>query len=199
MSSFRILTVCTGNVCRSPLAEQLLRVGLDELDVVISSAGTEALVGRPMDDRAAAYSTQFGGDPSQHRARQLTIEQLRNADLVLTAARDHRRRVVETLPRASQYTFTVREFERLLATLNLDDEAEIASAAGPAQRAATLVAIAASNRGVAAPLEDPADDDIVDPYRQDDTIYETSARTTAEAIRSIASAILAATAAFAQE
>ena len=199
MSAFRILTVCTGNVCRSPLTEQLLRVGLDGLDVVIASAGTEALVGRPMDDRAARYSAEYGGDPSSHRARQLTVEQLRDADLVLTAAREHRRRVVETLPKASQYTFTLREFERLLATLNIDDEADIASAGDGAQRATTLVTIASSNRGVVAPLENPVDDDIIDPYRQDDAIYEESARTTVEAVRLIASAMRKATAAFAQE
>lgn len=199
MSGFRILTVCTGNICRSPLAEQLLRVGLDGLDVAVNSAGTEALVGRPMDERAARYSAQSGGDPSKHRARQLTVEQLRDADLVLTASRDHRRRVVETLPRASQYTFTLREFERLLATLNIDDQAEIASVGDAVQRATTLVAIAASNRGVVAPLENPDDDDIVDPYRQDDAVYESSVRTTMEAVRSIVSVMLDATAAFAQE
>ena len=103
------------------------------------------------------------------------------------------------MPKASQYTFTLREFERLLATLNIDDEADIASAGDGAQRATTLVTIASSNRGVVAPLENPVDDDIIDTYRQDDAIYEESARTTVEAVRLIASAMRKATAAFAQE
>lgn len=199
MSKVRILTVCTGNVCRSPLAEQLLRAELAGLDVEVTSAGTEALVGRPMDERAARYSEQFGGAASAHRARQLTVEHLRDADLVLTAAREHRRKVVETLPRASQFTFTMREFARLLNTLNIDDLAEIAATSNAAERASTLIGILASNRGVAEPLENAADDDIVDPYRQDDGVYAESARITVDAARSIASGVRRAVAAFAKE
>jgi protein-tyrosine phosphatase len=199
MSPFRILTVCTGNVCRSPLAEQLLRAGLAGLDVQLGSAGTQALVGHPMDERAARYSTQLGGDPSGHRARQLTIEHLRDADLVLTAARDHRRHVVETLPRASQFTFTLREFARLLGTLNIDDVADIAAADDGPARANALVGIMASNRGVAEPLEDATDDDVIDPYRQNDDVYEESARVTIDAVRSVTSGMRRAVSAFAQE
>jgi protein-tyrosine phosphatase len=199
MSTFRILTVCTGNVCRSPLAEQLLRAELAGLDVEVSSAGTQALVGRPMDDRAARYSQQLGGDPSAHVARQLTVEHLRDADLVLTGAREHRRTVVETLPRASQFTFTLREFARLLDTLNVDDEADIAAAEGADERASTLIAIMASNRGVAEPLENPDNDDVADPYRQSDDVYAESARVTAEAVRTVASGVRRAVAAFVQE
>jgi protein-tyrosine phosphatase len=199
MSALRILTVCTGNVCRSPLAEQLLTAEFSGLDVEVSSAGTQALVGRPMDDRAARYSAQLGGDPSSHVARQLTVEHLRDADVVLTAAREHRRAVVETLPRASQFTFTLREFGRLLGTLNIDDQAEIAEAANSDDRASALIAIMASNRGVVEPLENPDDDDIVDPYRQNDEVYAESVRVTADAVRSIASGVRRAVAAFVQE
>lgn len=199
MSTFRILTVCTGNVCRSPLAEQLLRAELADLEVEVTSAGTEALVGRPMDERAARYSEQFGAITSTHRARQLTVEHLRDADLVLTAAREHRRKVVETLPRASQFTFTMREFARLLDTLNVDDLAEIAATSDAAERATTLIGILASNRGVAEPLENPDDDDIVDPYRQNDDVYAESAHVTADTARSIASGVRRAVAAFAKE
>lgn len=193
MSTFRILTVCTGNICRSPFAEQLLRVELSSLDVRIASAGTEALVGRPMDERAARYSRQLGGDPSPHRARQLTVEQLQGTDLVLTATREHRRRAVETLPKASQFAFTIREFARLLHALNIDDEADIAEAD---DRAGTLVAVMASNRGVAEPLENPADDDIVDPYRQSDEVYAEFVRVTVDAVRSVATGVRRAVAAF---
>lgn len=199
MTTLRILTVCTGNVCRSPLAEQLLRAELEGLDVRVTSAGTEALVGRPMDERSARDSERLGGDPTSHVARQLTVEHLRDADLVLTAGREHRRRVVETLPRASQFTFTVREFARLLGTLNVDDEADIAAASDPAQRASALIAIVASNRGVAEPLENPEDDDIIDPYRRSDNVYAESARVTAAAVRAVASGVRRAAAVVVQE
>lgn len=189
MRTLRILIVCTGNVCRSPLAEQLLRSQLAGLDVHISSAGTEALVGRPMDERAARFSEREGGDPRGHRARQLTVEHLEDTDLVLTAERDHRRRVVESLPRGSHFTFTLREFARLLTTLNLDDEADIALGDDAAARASALIAIMASNRGVAEPLEDAGDDDVVDPYRQSDDVFAESADITLDAVRAVASGL----------
>lgn len=190
MSAFRILTVCTGNICRSPLAEQLLRTGLDGLDVAVASAGTGALAGDSMDDRAAAYSRQYGGQPDRHVARQLTVEQLRDTDLVLALSRKHRRAVVELLPRASRFTFTLREFARLLDTLNVDDRNDIAAQLGVYARIGALVEIAAANRGVAERPDNPADDDVIDPFRQDDAVYAESTHQLVPAVQSIAQTLL---------
>jgi protein-tyrosine phosphatase len=190
VNDFRILTVCTGNICRSPLAAQLLRTGIDGLDVTLSSAGTGALIGRAMDDRAAQYSRQFGGHPDEHIARQVTVENLRDTDLVLALSREHRRAVVELLPRASRFTFTLREFARLLDTLNRDDRDDIAAQPDQHARLSILVEIAAANRGVAERPDDPADDDVVDPYRQDDAVYAESARQLVPAVQSIALTML---------
>ena len=194
--TFRILTVCTGNICRSPLAEKLLRRELAGVDAELASAGTDALTGYPMDERAAAYALQLGADPAGHAARQLTSEELRETDLVLVASRRHRSRVVELLPRRSRSTFTVREFARLLDTLNSDDRAEIAAEADADARLVRLVDIAASNRGVAELPEDPADDDIVDPFRQDDAVYAASVEQLVPAVRSIGPVLRRASAGF---
>jgi protein-tyrosine phosphatase len=196
VNEFRILTVCTGNICRSPLAEQLLAASLDGLDVSVSSAGTAALIGRPMDERAAAYSRQFGGVPDAHLARQLTVEHLRDTDLVFALSREHRRYIVEALPRASRFTFTLREFARLLDTLNIDDRDEIAAQPDQHARLSTLVEIAAANRGVAERPDDPDDDDVIDPYRQDDAVYAESTRQLVPAVQSIAQTMLRAAAGF---
>jgi protein-tyrosine phosphatase len=196
VNDFRILTVCTGNICRSPLAEQLLRTGLAELDVVLSSAGTAALVGRAMDERAAEFSRRFGGDPDAHAARQLTVEHVRDSDLVLAMSREHRRYVVELLPRASRFTFTLREFARLLDTLNIDDRDEIAGQPDQHGRLGTLVELAAANRGVAELPDDPADDDIIDPYRQDDAVYAESTRQLVPAVHSTTLTMLRAASGF---
>lgn len=196
MNAFRILTVCTGNICRSPLAEQLLRTELDDLDVTLASAGTAALVGEPMDDRAAAYSRQLGGQPDQHTARELTVEQLRDTDLVLALSREHRRAVVELLPRASRFTFTLREFARLLDTLNIDDRDEIAAKSGDYERLTTLVDVAGANRGVVERPDDPADDDVIDPFRQDDAVYAESVGQLVPAVQSLSLTVLHAAAGF---
>ncbi|WP_426517625.1 low molecular weight phosphatase family protein [Diaminobutyricibacter sp. McL0618] len=185
MSAFRILTVCTGNICRSPLAEQVLRAELDELDVTLSSAGTAALVGDSMDDRAAEYSRQFGGRPDNHAARQLAVGQLGDADLVLALSREHRRAIVELLPRASRFTFTLREFARLLDSLHIDDRDDVVAQPDPYARLTTLVGHAAANRGVAERPDHPADDDVIDPFRQDDAVYAESTRQLIPAVQSI--------------
>jgi protein-tyrosine phosphatase len=186
MTSFGILTVCTGNICRSPLAEQLLRAELAGLDVAVASAGTNALVGHPMDDRAAVYSRQLGGSPDEAFGRQLTADQVRQSDLVLAASREHRRAVVELLPRSTHFAFTVREFARLLESLDDRDWESVATAPDSRTRLLSLVEIAASNRGVSELPEDADDDDIIDPYRQDDAVYAESIGQLVPAVRAIA-------------
>ena len=110
-----ILTVCIGNVCRSPLAERLLRarLGGDAFDV--GSAGVMAMVGRAMEPDAARELTERGGDPDSFAARQLTEALMAGADLVLTATVEVRGRVLEDSPGALRRTFTLREFAALIA------------------------------------------------------------------------------------
>jgi len=91
-----ILLVCTGNTCRSPLAEALLRTKLAErgVDAVeVSSAGTGAWDGAPASEGAYLVALEHGLDLSAHRARLLNRELAASADLILTMARHHRARV----------------------------------------------------------------------------------------------------------
>jgi protein-tyrosine-phosphatase len=93
-----ILLVCTGNICRSPLAEVLLGRALGERgvsDLSVSSAGTGAWDGAPASEGAYLVALERGLDLSGHRARLLTREVVERADLVLTMARHHRARVQE--------------------------------------------------------------------------------------------------------
>src|SRR5205823_11950 len=94
----RILLVCTGNICRSPLAAALLQRalaqrGIDGLEV--ASAGTGAWDGAPVSEGAYLVGLERGLDLSAHRARLLTRELVEEADLILTMARHHRARVDE--------------------------------------------------------------------------------------------------------
>ena len=75
-------------------------------------------------DAAAAWSRALGGDPAAHRSRYLTPRVLRDADLVLGMAREHRREVVGLTPALTKTTFTLRELARLTAAVDGDERAQ---------------------------------------------------------------------------
>jgi protein arginine phosphatase len=95
--STHILFVCTGNTCRSPMAEALLRdaAAARSLDVVVSSAGAGAWDGAPVSEGAYLVGLENGLDLSNHRARLLTREIVRGADLILVMSGHHLARVAE--------------------------------------------------------------------------------------------------------
>ncbi|SDH62677.1 arsenate reductase/protein-tyrosine-phosphatase family protein [Microbacterium pygmaeum] len=175
--AFRILTVCTGNICRSPLAAQLLRARLAPLGVIVESAGVGALAGEGMPAPARQIAERLGvTDATDHLGRQLTADHLREADLILAMARDHRRAIVELLPAATRKTFTVRELARIAGEVTDDDlRQDVAGAASTDDALRAAVLMAASFRGIVAPPASPDELDVVDPYGQSTAVYERSA------------------------
>lgn len=93
-----MVLVCTGNTCRSALAEALLRQALDASGTTgfeVISAGTGAWEGAPASEGAYLVGLESGLDLSGHRARLVTSELVASSDLILTMARHHRARVLE--------------------------------------------------------------------------------------------------------
>lgn len=91
-----ILVVCRGNICRSPVAEAMLRQQLPHCRV--SSAGITALVGEGVEPTARQLAEADGFEVGEHRARQLEAELLAEADLVLVMSDDQRREIASRWP-----------------------------------------------------------------------------------------------------
>ncbi|WP_328668232.1 protein-tyrosine-phosphatase [Streptomyces sp. NBC_00322] len=167
-STFRILHVSTGNVCRSPITERLTRHALsvrlgDPLTggLIVESAGTWGHEGAPMEANAEIVLADFGADATGFVGRELLDEHVIRADLVLTATRDHRAQVISMGHSAGLRTFTLKEFTRLVRAIDpttLPDPHE-----GVVERARALVRAAAALRGwLLAPSPDA--DEVYDPY-----------------------------------
>ncbi|GEK79699.1 arsenate reductase/protein-tyrosine-phosphatase family protein [Agrococcus baldri] len=200
-SVFRILAVCTGNICRSPQVEQLLRVrlplaipGADATTVQVASAGTMALDGDTMEPRAAAEAVRLGiDDATAHRARALTAAQIEASDLVIALAHEHRSAAVRAVPRANHRTFTLIELTRVVEMLAADDAPRGVEPLGDDGVAAFLrrvVTAAAAARGLL-PLAATKHIDIDDPYGRSHAAYRRSADALAEHVDRLAAALAA--------
>lgn len=99
----KILFVCSGNTCRSPLAEAIARRLIENAgrkDIEVASAGTSAWEGSPASDGALLVGMERGLDLSTHRSRPLTAQLLRESDLVLVMSPSHLSHVKEIDPGA---------------------------------------------------------------------------------------------------
>jgi protein-tyrosine phosphatase len=128
-----IAVLCTGNICRSPMAEALLRAEVSPA-IHVFSAGTAAVVNAPTQPHAVAVMSGRSMDISAHRAQQATAKLLSDCDLILTLDRSHNRWIDGQLPQfrgrafklmkwqndedvADPYGGTVDDFERALKTI----------------------------------------------------------------------------------
>jgi protein-tyrosine phosphatase len=200
---FRILVVCTGNICRSPMAEAMLRhrlaerLGADATALFeVGSAGTYGIVAAPMEPFALEALAAYGVDPGDFASRELVTDLVTGADLVLGATREHRAAVARLAPRAQRRNFTLREFARLATAVDptaVDAAAAAAAVADGcspvAARARAAVEAVAAKRGFVPPAT-PADDDVPDPYRRDRSAFDAAAALLAESTAAVVDALL---------
>ena len=111
MAERRLLFVCSGNVCRSPMAEYLLRAALPRNGGWrVESAGTMAAPGEPASAFAREALAEIGIDLRPHRSRQADSALLRQADIVVPMTRAHRRALAALDPSVPARSFLLRSF-----------------------------------------------------------------------------------------
>lgn len=179
---FSLLLVCTGNICRSPVAERLFSSTLGS-EVQPSSAGTHALVGSPIAAPMRSLLEDAGARPDGFAATQLQEQHIQAADLVLALTREHRSAVVEMWPGAVRRAFTLREFVRLLRLVDRD---KLAHGDVAARLSAAIPLAAAERRQVVHPA---TADDVQDPYGRSEENYEAAFRVIQDAVVGISQAI----------
>ena len=180
MEPLTVLSVCTGNICRSPLSEYLLRNALDGEHFRIASAGTHAVIHGSVPDQQVKIAQELGlYGIMEHRPHQVTANDIRDADVILTATLRHRRRVVRTVPLAANRTFTMQEFAHLIPHVSETELMELLSMRDRPMRAASLAVH--HMRGI---IPQPAGEDsydIADPYGENAKAYRRSAEQLVEA------------------
>jgi protein-tyrosine-phosphatase len=112
-SKLEVLFVCTGNTCRSPMAEGILKMMLKDKgvgNVKVSSAGTHGLRSAPASLFAIEVAKRRNVDLSRHRSRELTAEMVGRADLILTMSQEHLERIKRMDKQAGQKAYLLKAF-----------------------------------------------------------------------------------------
>jgi protein-tyrosine phosphatase len=161
-----LLLVCTGNICRSPMGEALLRARLAArgVDAHVHSAGTMAWYGAPT-DHAATVMREHGLDITAHASRPLAADLVASADLVLGMTREHVWAVASHVPDAAGRTFLVGEAVRLgerVGPRTADEPVRVWAARLDAARPA-------------APVIGQAGDEVADPVGEPIEVYRSAA------------------------
>ncbi|NLB47321.1 MAG: hypothetical protein GX814_06230 [Microbacteriaceae bacterium] len=174
---FSVLTICTGNICRSPLMAGLLRNHLHALTealgatadfITVSSSGTGALIDAPADPLVLDLSRRLNTDLDSHRSRQFEPSHAENAHVIVTATRAQRDEITQLAPSVGSRCFTLVELADLIDQLRRSGALEAPSTPLRRQtrisrRLQRLIAEAHAAR----PLRTPSDhDDVEDPYRR---------------------------------
>ena len=110
----KLLFVCTGNTCRSSMAEGLFKDMLKSLgkdnEISVSSAGIYAMNNQSASENAIIAMKNNLVDISNHRSKQITMEMIEESDIILTMTNGHKQAILQASPGMNSKVFTLKEF-----------------------------------------------------------------------------------------
>lgn len=131
-----ILFICTGNTCRSPMAQGIFQKLLQEMTTdyqqyIVQSAGISTVYGMPPSREAIQVMSEYGIDISQHESQPIKEDLLRKADIIFTMTRDHHQYLQKRFPWVKNKTYLIKEYYlRTTKGIIRDDDNEIADPLG---------------------------------------------------------------------
>lgn len=181
--TFTILTVCTGNICRSPAMERLLaHLFRDEPEVQVISAGTYAHDGEDMQEPMKRRIADYGAATADFVAEQVTAEMIERSDLILAATGVHVRDMLAEVPAAAEKMFTHIQFGQLLDAADLQRN----HAQGETAAAKLADLVPAMNRMRQQAGNEEGQEDVVDPYMLPESVFDESFRQIREPVEKLA-------------
>jgi protein-tyrosine phosphatase len=161
----RVLLVCTGNICRSPIAHGLLAERSRRLlggGIEVRSVGTWARGGFPATPEAVIAAGDLGVDLSAHRSSRFAAELADWADLIVTMTTEQTSEVAKEAPRSAAKTFALKEVVPILGSLQALE--------GEPEREALLERVAEADRARGGAPQ-PVDGDVADPLGLSQATY----------------------------
>jgi protein-tyrosine-phosphatase len=109
-SDMNVLFICTGNTCRSPMAEQIFNEQTKGLSAQAFSAGLNVSAGSPISPKAAEALTNLGYSTKEHSSTQVSTQAIEEADVILTFTQDQKDEVAKRFPAAVDKLSTISEY-----------------------------------------------------------------------------------------
>lgn len=177
----KVLFVCTGNICRSPMGELMFPLFFHDDSIVTDSAGIQGLINNSIDPSSERLMEQDGIDASAFRSKRLTPQIAMDSDLILCFTEFQRKKIVELAPRSRIRTFLLTDFADLCTYCRANNMIQGDTLEG---RLDSVL----MNASLVRPMLPPAHE-IDDPYRKDFPAFETTHEQIGEAFASIAAAL----------
>lgn len=178
----KVLFVCTGNICRSPMGELLFPQFFTDPDLQVDSAGTNGLVDSPIDPSSGKLMAQDGIDASAFRSKRLTPQLALGSDIIFCFSKHQQQKIATIAPPATRKTVTLNDFAAIAQYCAKEGLIEGDTYE---ERMQSIL----DNMSLVRPMVGSTND-IADPYRKEFEAFETAHEEIGTAIATIAEAVL---------